>query len=70
MQTSYSKNKIYTDKKKIGTEFFGKKILPPESLISNERKVFIATAQSYDEIIQEISHLRGDIKSVINGIFF
>lgn len=61
---------IDTDKKKIGTEFFGKKILPPESLISNERKVFIAAAQSYDEIIQEISHLRGDIKSVINGIFF
>tara|TARA_Y100000816_G_C26104840_1_gene586715 strand:+ start:375 stop:1676 length:1302 start_codon:yes stop_codon:yes gene_type:complete len=58
------------DKKKIGTDFFGKRILSPESLRNDKRKVFIAAAQSYDDIIQEITHFRGDSNSVINGIFF
>ena len=52
------------------TLFFGKKILPPESLKLDDRKVFIAAAQSYDEIIQEIKYFRGNTDSVINGIFF
>ena len=58
------------DQRKIGTQFFGKKILPPESLKLDDRKVFIAAAQSYDEIIQEIKYFRGNTDSVINGIFF
>ncbi len=56
------------DATKIGTKLFGKKIVNPSSIKNNNKKIFIASAQNYDDIYKNVINLKGDDKSIISGL--
>ena len=45
-----------------------KTILSPSILKNDNRKIFIASAQSYDEIYNKILEIKGSNKSIITGL--
>lgn len=56
------------DLKKEGKMFFNKKIMSPNIIKEDNRRIFIATAQSYDDVYKKISEIKGDDKNVISGL--
>ena len=52
----------------IGKEFFEKKIMTPDILKNNEKKIFIAAAQQYDEIYKNVLNLRGNANNIVCGL--
>ena len=52
----------------IGTKIKNKTILSPSILKNDNRKVFIATAQSYDEVYNKIVEIKGDNKNIVTGL--
>tara|TARA_B100000886_G_C20424858_1_gene493406 strand:- start:71 stop:1369 length:1299 start_codon:yes stop_codon:yes gene_type:complete len=56
------------DLKKEGKMFFDKKIMSPNIIKEDNRRIFIATAQSYDDVYKKISEIKGDDKNVISGL--
>ena len=56
------------DKLKIGKNLFNKKIRSPNIIKNDYRDIFIATAQSYDEVYKNILNLKGNDKNIISGI--
>ena len=59
---------VDSNKGVIGNEFFNKKIMSPEILKNNNRKVFIAAAQQYDEIYKKILNVRGNTNNIVCGL--
>ena len=53
---------------KIGKHIFNKTIKRPSSIKENESKIFIAAAQSYDEIYKNIVKIKGNDKNIISGL--
>jgi len=56
------------DASKIGTKLFEKEIVNPSSIKNNNKKIFIASAQHYDDIYKNVIKLKGDDKSIISGL--
>jgi molybdenum cofactor biosynthesis enzyme MoaA len=56
------------DASKIGKKLFDKEIINPSSIKNNNKKIFIASAQCYDDIYKNIINLKGDNKSIISGL--
>ena len=56
---------IDSDIKKIGNKFFDKVIKSPDCLRNDNRKILIASAQSYGEIFAKIKNLQNSSKSII-----
>ena len=56
------------DLKKEGKMFFDKKIMSPNIIKEDNRRIFIATAQSYDDVYKKISEIKGDDENVISGL--
>ena len=56
------------DKQKIGQKLFDKKIMSPSIIKTDNRSVFIATAQHYDDVYKNILTLKGSDKSIISGL--
>ena len=52
----------------VGKKLFEKKIMTPDILRNNEKKVFIAAAQQYDEIYKNILNLRGNANNIVCGL--
>jgi len=52
----------------VGKELFEKKIMTPDILRNNEKKIFIAAAQQYDEIYKNILNLRGNANNIVCGL--
>lgn len=59
---------VDSDKNKIGTMLNNKTILSPSILKNDNRKIFIASAQSYDEIYNKILEIKGSNKNIITGL--
>ena len=59
---------VDSNKNLIGKEFFKKKIMPPDILKNNNKKIFIAAAQHYDEIYKNISNVGGNTNNIICGL--
>ena len=56
------------DKQKIGQKLFDKKIMSPSIIKTDNRSVFIATAQHYDDVYKNILTLKGNDKNIISGL--
>ena len=56
------------DKSKIGKSLFDKKIMSPSIIKNDNRNIFIATAQSYDDVYKNILSLKGNDKNIISGL--
>jgi len=56
------------DTSKIGTKLFDKEIINPSSIKNNNKKIFITSAQNYDDIYKNIINLKGDDKNIISGL--
>ncbi len=56
------------DFEKEGKMFFNKKIMSPSIIKEDNRGIFIATAQSYDDVYKNILEMKGDDKNVISGL--
>ena len=56
------------DFKKEGKMLFDKKIMSPDIIKKDNRGIFIATAQSYDDVYKKILEIKGDDKNVISGL--
>ena len=52
----------------VGRKIFGKKIRPVSLIKNNSRKIFIATAQHYDEVYKNILNSRGASDKIISGL--
>ena len=59
---------VDSDTNVIGTKIKNKTILSPSILKNDNRKVFIATAQSYDEVYNKIVEIKGDNKNIVTGL--
>jgi len=59
---------IDSDKNKIGKIIFNKEIQSPNILKNDSRKIFIASAEYYDEIYNSIKNIRGDANSILSGL--
>ena len=57
------------DISKIGTEVNKHKIMRPEDIKLNDYKIFISTAQSYDDIYQKLIKMNIDSNRLVSGIF-
>ena len=60
--------KIHSDKNKIGTKMFNKEIKSPSTLKIDDRKIFIATAQFYDEVYNKITEIKGNNSNILSGL--
>ena len=56
------------DFNKEGKILFDKTIMSPNIIKEDNRGIFIATAQSYDDVYKNILEIKGDDKSVISGL--
>ena len=56
------------NKQKIGQKLFDKKIMSPSIIKTDNRSVFIATAQHYDDVYKNILTLKGSDKNIISGL--
>ena len=56
------------DNNKTGNFLLNKKILSPNIIKDDNRGIFIATAQSYDDVYKNILDLKGNDKNVISGL--
>ena len=56
------------DFNKEGKILFDKTIMSPKIIKEDNRGIFIATAQSYDDVYKNILEIKGDDKSVISGL--
>lgn len=56
------------DNNKTGKKLFNKEILSPDIIKNDNRSIFIATAQSYDDVYKNILDLKGNDKNVISGL--
>ena len=63
------KNFDIIDSKKINKTFLGKKIKSPNILKNDNRRVYIAAVQSYDDIYSNIKKIRGEKADIVNGVF-
>lgn len=59
---------VDSDKNKIGKKIFNKEIKPPSILKQDDRKIFIATAQSYDEVYSKITEIKGNNANILSGL--
>jgi uncharacterized Fe-S cluster-containing radical SAM superfamily protein len=59
---------VDSDINKIGKKFCNKVIQSPSTLENDDRKIFIATAQFYDEVYNKITEIKGDNKNIISGL--
>ena len=57
------------DLSKIGTKVNNHKIKNPEDIKLNDYKIFISTAQSYDDIYQKLIKMNVDSNRLVSGIF-
>tara|TARA_A100001011_G_scaffold334602_3_gene363034 strand:+ start:1472 stop:2779 length:1308 start_codon:yes stop_codon:yes gene_type:complete len=60
---------VDNDKLKIGQNLFDKKIMPPSIIKDDNRDIFIATAQHYDDVYKKILSVKGNSKNIISGLF-
>ena len=72
-KTSFFKNiknfdLVDSDKNKIGTKMFNKEIKSPSTLKIDDRKIFIATAQFYDEVYNKITEIKGNNSNILSGL--
>ena len=56
------------DKKKVGNLIFNKKIKSTDILQNDNRPIFIASAQNYDEIYKTVISIKGNSKNIISGL--
>jgi len=56
------------DKSIIGKSLFSKKIMSPSIIKNDNRNIFIATAQSYDDVYKNILSLKDNDKNIISGL--
>ncbi len=56
------------DFKKEGKMLFNKKIMSPNIIKEDNRGIFIATAQSYDDVYKKILEIKGNDNNVISGL--
>ena len=56
------------DLKKEGKIFFNKTIMSPDIIKKDNRSIFIATAQSYDDVYKKIIEIKGDDKNIISRL--
>ena len=56
------------DFKKEGKMLFNKKIMSPNMIKEDNRGIFIATAQSYDDVYKKILEIKGNDNNVISGL--
>ena len=54
---------------KIGTKVQNLIINKPDSLLSNNYKIYISVAQSYDEIYSNLVKMNVDKNRVVSGLF-
>ena len=47
---------------------FNKKIMSPNMIKEDNRGIFIATAQSYDDVYKKILEIKGNDNNVISGL--
>tara|TARA_B100001093_G_C26834573_1_gene1017743 strand:+ start:370 stop:1668 length:1299 start_codon:yes stop_codon:yes gene_type:complete len=59
---------VDSDVKKIGKKINNKTILSPSILKNDDRKIFIATAQHYDDVYNKILEIKGNNKNIISGL--
>ncbi len=59
---------VDSDKNKIGTKMFSKEIKSPSILKLDDRKIFIATAQFYDEVYNKITEIKGSNSDILSGL--
>ena len=59
---------VDSDVKKIGKKINNKTILSPSILKNDDRKIFIATAQHYDDVYNKILEKKGNNKNIISGL--
>jgi len=59
---------VDSDINKIGKIMHNKTILSPSILENDDRKIFIATAQHYDEVYNKILEIKGNNKRIITGL--
>ena len=59
---------VDSDKNKIGKKVLNKTVKPPSILKNDDRKIFIATAQFYDEIYNKITEIKGSNSNILNGL--
>jgi wyosine [tRNA(Phe)-imidazoG37] synthetase (radical SAM superfamily) len=72
-KTSFVKNLkdfdlVDSNSKKIGKIFYKKKIKSPRILKDDKRKIFIASAEAFDEIYNCIKEIKGSTNSILVGI--
>jgi poly(ribitol-phosphate) beta-N-acetylglucosaminyltransferase len=56
------------DLKNQGKMLFGKKIMSPNLIKKDNRGIFIATAQAYDDVYKNILEMKGHDKNIISGL--
>ena len=59
---------VDSDINKIGTKIFNKEIQSPQALAQDDRKIFIATAQFYDEVYNKIIEIKGNNSNILSGL--
>ena len=59
---------VDSDKAKIGNKFFDKIIMPPSILENENRKILIASAQSYHQIYLNILSLQKTSKNILTKL--
>ena len=59
---------VDSDKNKIGKKIFNKEIKSPMMLKHDDRRVFIASAQFYDEVYKKITDIKGSNANILSGL--
>jgi hypothetical protein len=59
---------VDSDNSKVGDFMLNKKIKSPEMLKNDNRFIYIATAQSYDEVYKNILNIKGNSDKVLTGL--
>ena len=59
---------VDSDNSKVGDFILNKKIKSPEILKNDDRFIYIATAQSYDEVFKNIVNIKGNSDKVVTGL--
>jgi sulfatase maturation enzyme AslB (radical SAM superfamily) len=63
-----SYNLVDSDISKIGKKIFNKEIISPSFIKENKKKIYIASAQNYDDIYKNIISLKGNDQDIISGL--
>ena len=59
---------VDSDKNKIGKKIYNKEIKSPSILEQDDRKIFIASAQFYDEVYNKITEIKGNNTNILSGL--